>query len=106
MKTKITLLITLFIGLLANAQPFYTFSKLTATYTDLVSPISINNNKPWQKHNVNNGLYWDYTLPFNFNINGVNYKLGEKTNCTNNTKTTTRATKKIGCLLLFSYIYR
>lgn len=74
MKTQITVIIALFIGLLTNAQPFYTFSKLTATYTDLVSPISINNNKPWQKHNVNNGLYWDYTLPFNFNINGVNYK--------------------------------
>lgn len=74
MKTKITLIITLFIGLLTNAQPFYSFSKLTNTYTDLVNPTSVNNNKPWQKHNVNNALYWDYTLPFNFKINGVNYK--------------------------------
>ena len=74
MKTKITLLITLFISVLGNAQSFYTFTKLTNTYTDLVNPISINNNKPWQKHNVNNTLYWDYTLPFNFKINGVNYK--------------------------------
>lgn len=74
MKTKITLFIALFVGMLTNAQPFYTFSKLTATYTDLVSPISINNNIPWQKHNINNALYWDYTLPFNFKINGVNYK--------------------------------
>lgn len=74
MKTKITLLITLFISVLVNAQPFYTFTKLTNTYIDLVNPVSINNNKPWQKHNVNNTLYWDYTLPFNFKINGVNYK--------------------------------
>ena len=74
MKTKITLIITLFISLLTNAQPFYTFNKLSNTYADLVNPLSINNNKPWQKHNVNNALYWDYTLPFNFNINGINYK--------------------------------
>lgn len=74
MKTKITLIITLFVGLFTKAQPFYTFSKLTATYTDLVSPTNIHNNKPWEKHNVNNAMYWDYTLPFNFKINGVNYK--------------------------------
>lgn len=74
MKTKITLIITLFVSVLTNAQPFYTFNKLTATYTDVANPISINNNKPWQKHNVNNAMYWDYTLPFNFKINGVNYK--------------------------------
>jgi|GEM_PF-3982326 len=77
MKTKITLLITLFISVLVNAQTFYTFTKLINTYTDLVNPISINNNKPWQKHNVNNALNWNYNLPFNFKINGVNYKVIE-----------------------------
>lgn len=74
MKTKITLFIALLIGFITNAQPFYNFTKSTATYTDLVNPINIHNNKPWQLHNVNNLSEWNYTLPFNFKINGINYK--------------------------------
>lgn len=77
MKTKITLIITLFIGLFTNAQPFYTFNKLTTVYSDLTVLTSVHNNLPWEKHNVNNALNWNYTLPFNFKINGVNYKLIE-----------------------------
>lgn len=74
MKTKITLFLVLLIGFTINAQPFYNFTKSTATYTDLVNLNNIHNNKPWQQHNINNALNWNYTLPFNFKINGINYK--------------------------------
>jgi len=74
MKTQLTLIITLFISLLTNAQPFYTFSKLTNTYTDLPGLTSVHNNQPWEKHSVKNGADFTYTLPFNLKVNGINYK--------------------------------
>lgn len=47
---KITLLAGLLIGALnVNAQDFYTFTKTTANYTDLLSPVSLNENQLWSQ---------------------------------------------------------
>lgn len=73
MKTKITLLTLLLVSLLVNAQPFYKLSKLSGTYTNLTGLTSTHNNQPWQKHSIS----FTYTLPFNININGANYKFVE-----------------------------
>lgn len=73
MKNKL-LLSVLFVCALCSvhAQAIYNFSKLSSTYTEQTGLTNIHNNSPWTEDGLSEG--WNYTLPFNFNINGVNYK--------------------------------
>lgn len=73
MKNKL-LLSVFFVCTLCSvhAQAIYNFSKLSSTYTEQTGLTNIHNNSPWTEDGLSEG--WNYTLPFNFNINGVNYK--------------------------------
>lgn len=73
MKTKLFLsILLLFSAVKLQAQAIYNFSKLNNTYTDLTGLTNIHNNAPWTEDDLSTG--WTYTLPFNFKVNGVNYK--------------------------------
>lgn len=66
---KITLVLGLLLATITtNAQNFYTFTKSTATYTDLVGAISMNNGQVWQDPE-----YGPYTSAFPVTIYNHNY---------------------------------
>lgn len=73
MKTKfLVVTLILFSAVKLQAQAIYNFSKLNNTYTNLTGLTNIHNNAPWTEDDLSTG--WTYTLPFNFKVNGVNYK--------------------------------
>lgn len=59
------------IGYFAYAQQNYTFTQLTQNYTELSGVSLFQNGQVWN----NQGLNWNFQLPFSFTIAGTNYSV-------------------------------